>query len=232
VNYHDVQRKIKKKKYYQNSKSKPLMVFGEHTTKAADSNPNFLKTGSFFQSFENAFEERPTFSHKPINELLRMKEHSGDKEKIKRQESPSKTNLEERTLIIKVGHKNFVGQLTEYLKILECITTSEKAYGKAMYSMSEKQNGIFASIEDNLLEKGDKETAIFEIENLSQDDLSFLSKKFGEHIQRKTALILPKWIELKEALSHVGKIHFNCSVFVSQVIVLFFFLFAQLFRFQ
>ncbi len=219
VNYKDVHRKIKKKKYYQNNKSKPLLVFGEFTTKAEASNkaPTFTKGGSFVQPFESSLEERPTFSHKPINELLRMKENSGDKDRTKKDNSPPKINLEERKMIIKVGHKNFNIQLTEYLKILECITTSEKLYGKSMHDLKEKLEKLFKSKDSYLLERDDQETEIYEIEALSHEEITFLKKKFGNHIQSKSNLILPQWKVLKETLSLVGRIHFNCSSFVQQV---------------
>jgi len=224
VNYRDVQRKIAKKKYYQNSKSKPLMTFSDYNRKGDNQSTyppvSYGKSGSFVQSIDhNISEFRPTFSHKPINELLKMKERSEEKQKLRRQQSPSKTDLEERATMIKVGHKNFTGQLEEYLKVLECLSVSEKVYGKAMYGMNGKQEGMFKALEDNYLERDDKRTSTCEIGTLSQEDLSFLKKKFGDHIQHKRMLILPDWKSLKESLSLIGKIHFNCSVFVSSVSV-------------
>jgi len=179
---------------------------------------SYAKSGSFVQSIDpNISEFRPTFSHKPINELLKMKERSEEKQRLRRQISPSKTDLEERATMVKVGHKNFNGQLSEYLKVLECLSVSDKVYGKALYGMNGKQEGMFKALEDNYLEKDDKTTSICEIASLSQEDLGFLKKKFGNHIQHKKMLILPDWKSLKEALSLIGKIHYNCSAFVSSV---------------
>lgn len=224
VNYRDVQRKITKKKYYQNSKSKPLVTFSDYNPKDEIQStfpPNsYAKSGSFVQSIDpNISEFRPTFSHKPINELLKMKERSEEKQRLRQQQqSPSKTNLEERATIIKVGHKSFNGQVSDYLKVLECLSVSEKVYGKNLYGMNGKQEGMFKALEENYLERDDKTTSICEIGSLNQEDLTFLKRKFGDHIQYKRMLILPDWKTLKESLSLIGKIHFNCSAFVSRVI--------------
>jgi len=150
-----------------------------------------------------------------------MKERSEEKQRLRQQQqqqSPSKTNLEERATIIKVGHKNFNGQVSDYLKVLECLSVSEKVYGKNLYGMNGKQEGMFKALEDNYLERDDKTTSICEIGTLSQEDLSFLKAKFGDHIQYKRMLILPDWKTLKESLSLIGKIHFNSSAFFSRVI--------------
>ena len=161
---------------------------------------------------------RPAFSHQPINELLQMKERTGEKlRKRKEDTSPSKINLEEKAKIIKVGHKSFNGHVTEYVKILDCISSAEKGFGKDMYSLNSKTENIFSSPDYLMLDSDEKEENSCEISSLSGEDLLFLKKKFGDHVQQRKELLLPEWKILKDTLSVVGKIHLNCSAFVSKV---------------
>lgn len=212
MNYRDVERKIKKKNYYQNNKSKPLTApEGQRLKGEATPFPGFRgKEPSFNQSITN-LDERPTFSHRPMNELLKLKDKSPDKDLLSNDDGSSKRAFERRATIVKLGRKNYNGQLTEYLKIIEYISTSEHIYGKALYKFSTKVE------EDSLLEKEDKGVNTCDIDSLNGEDLAFMKKKFGEYIQYKQALVLPTWKVFKEALGLVGKIHFNCSSFVSQV---------------
>lgn len=216
VNYNEVELKLKKKKYYENNRSKFSFEALRPKPKIEVSvDPQPSLKDEVATPTEATIAQSPAFSHKQINELLKLKERELNRVDIPITEKDGKKiGLEDKVAITKVGHKAYIEQINSFLNILACIGLSEKNYSKALSNFDSKH----IPADDALNVKGEEITLnLVKIKSLNEKDTSFLVTKFGKELTDKKYLYLPEWKTLKHTFHFLGQIHTNCYSVVNKV---------------
>jgi len=220
-----VETKITKKKYYENNKSKPLIgiesieLVPKPEPKKEVANAQQDKTSPVAENV-NA-EPNPSFSHKEINELLKLKGKDQKKDKVenkvesKVEKETKKVGLEEKIVLSKLGRKSYIGQVNDLMHILNLIGESEKVYGKSIQTFEFKY-GLGISDESPLVKREEQPQDLYKIRSLSEKEINFLKGKFGEMTNKKY-LYLPEWKKLKQTINFIGQVHSNCSKYIIKV---------------
>ena len=231
VNYNDVEKKIQKKKYYENNRSKALFKTDNLRPKIRIEGVNELSiAGASASASASAKDEvatpgnvdidqSPIFSHKQINELIKMKEQVGQTKEVVEANSDNvakKGNLEEKVEVHRMGRRTYLDQLNEFINVLTCIGVSAKVYGKALSKLDSKQ-GVFGQEESVLLKQEEKSLNVYPLDQLNNKDKDFVKKMFGNEFIEKNAISLPEWLQIKQTVNEVGKVELNCARFVEMV---------------
>lgn len=227
INYYEVvEQKMKKKKYYENNKSKtlfaPNLIIEAQPKPKPEANPAEAqlpqdKTTPPAQ----VAEQNMSFSHKQINELIKKKETDQNKDKVaepKPEIIPKKPVQEGKMSFTKTGRKAFMSQMNGILNILTRIGESERIYGRALVTFDGKYE-LFIQADSPALKLEDQQVDSYKLRLMSEKDMNFLKERFGEAIAEKKRLYLPEWKKLKQTVTFMGQVHLNCSKYVSKVSV-------------
>jgi len=231
IDYYEVVRKLEKKKYFENNKSKFIHLLQNpenHTRSPSKHNSEISNQEQL--PLQNIISDESTqvpslqFSHKEINHLLQKK--LDDQQKEKSDTSPernlNKSFVEEKIPPIKLGKKIFVNQLNELTDILSQIGSCERNYGKLLDAFEIKNNILLLNQDEG--EEGSQAKAaenqfeILDFKNLHLTEIEFLNKKFKNKAAGKQYLCLSGWIKFKQTINFMGLTHINFSRFVHKAV--------------